>query len=176
MKSENKSKTLTIMLCALFAGLSIALSPVKIPIGPIPVGLVHISIFLSAGLLGWKKAAISQTVFVLIGLAGVPIFAPSGLPGATGGFIISYIACAFVTGLIIEKFGLSYPVLFIAMTAGWAATYLIGVPWFMYVTKSEFIPALTMSMLPFLPGDAVKTVMCAVLIKRLAPIVKKEML
>ncbi|MCL2084685.1 MAG: biotin transporter BioY, partial [Oscillospiraceae bacterium] len=66
-------------LCALFAALSAALSPYAIPIGPVPITLTHISIFTAAGLLGARKAAVSQAVFVLMGAAGAPVF--SGFRG-----------------------------------------------------------------------------------------------
>jgi len=170
MRINTGKQTLSLVLCAVFAALSAVLSPVKIPIGPVPVGLVHISIFLAAGFLGAKKAAISQAVFVAVGLAGLPLFAASGLAGPTGGFIISYIAAAFVTGAIISRFGKSPLTLMPAMYAGWFVTYLIGVPWYMFVMKTGFFAAFTQCVLPFLAGDFVKTVLCTVIINRMSKI------
>jgi len=170
MSGFAKKQTVLLVMCAVFAALSVVLSPVKIPIGTVPVGIVHVSIFTAAGLLGARKAALSQAVFVLVGLAGLPIFAASGLGGPTGGFIVSYTAAAFVTGALISKFGRGWVSLILAMYAGWIITYAIGVPWFIAVTGSELRASLGICVLPFLPGDFVKTILSAVLIRRLSKI------
>jgi len=170
MTVNTKKRTLTLVLCAVFAALSAVLSPIKIQVGPVPVGIVHVSIFLAAGLLGGRKAALSQAVFVALGLIGLPLFAASGLAGPTGGFIVSYTVVAFVVGAIMSKLGKNYPALFLAMYAGWAATYLIGVPWFMFVTKSNLPTALMACVVPFLAADFVKTMLCAVILKRMSKI------
>lgn len=170
-----KQKTARLAFCGLFAALSAALSPLSISIGPIPIGFVHISLFLSAGLLGKKYGTVSQLVFVMLGVVGIPVF--SGfhggigvLAGPTGGFIVGYIGCVFVTALLIERFGTSLKALFPAMYAGWVVTYALGLPWYMFVMNVDSVgAALSACVLPFLPGDLIKTVLCAFLIKRLRP-------
>ena len=164
-------KTTQLVLCAFFAALSAVLSQIQIPIGPVPIALTHISIFMSAGLLGAKYGTISQLVYVLMGAVGIPVF--SGFAGGmgvaagpTGGFIAGYIGCALVTGLIIDRFGRSLKSLIPAMYAGWVVTYALGVPWFMHVTNMP-LAATLLYMAPFLPGDLLKTVLSAVLVKRL---------
>ncbi|MDR0222596.1 MAG: biotin transporter BioY [Oscillospiraceae bacterium] len=166
------NRTRTLVLCAVFAAVSAAASPWVIPVGPVPVGLTHISVFLSAAVLGAKRAAASQAVFVALGAAGVPVFSgfEGGLgkiAGPTGGFIAGYVFAAFVAGLVIERFGRSYPALFLGMYAGWAATYAVGLPWFMLVTGSGIVQAFVLCVLPFLVPDAVKTVICAALARRI---------
>lgn len=167
-----KTRTFELMLCALFAALSAILSQIAIPIGPVPITLTHISIFMAAGLLGPRYGAISQIIFVLLGAVGMPVF--SGFAGGMGivlgprgGFIIGYIACAFVTGFIIKRFGKSMTMLILAMYAGWVVTYVFGTLWFMYVTHMNLIAALSYCVLPFLLGDIPKTILSAILIKRL---------
>ena len=167
-----KMKTTTLVLCAFFAALSAILSQIFIPVGLVPIGLVHISVFLAAGLLGAKYGAVSQIVYVFLGLAGAPVFTgfrggPGVLAGPTGGFIAGYIGCAFVTGLIIDRFGYSIKALIPAMYVGWVVTYSMGLPWFMYVTNLSLIASLPVCVFPFLPGDLVKTILCAVLVNRL---------
>ena len=169
-----KTRTAQLTFCALFAALSAILSQLFIPIGPVPIAMTHISIFLAAGLLGAKYGAISQIVYVLLGAVGAPVFAGfSGgagiLAGPTGGFLLGYILCAFVTGLLISRFGKSFKALIPAMYAGWVATYIPGVLWFMHVTNTGLLAALPLCVLPFLPGDLLKTILSAVLINRLWP-------
>ena len=158
--------------CALFAALSAVLSQISIPIGPVPINLAHISTFTAAGLLGSRRGALSQVIFVLMGAVGLPVF--SGLSGGmgrvlgpTGGYIISYIGCAFVTGLIIERFGKSFLTLVLAMYVGWAIVYVFGTLWYIYLTHTGPVSALLVCVIPFLPGDAAKTILCATLIKLL---------
>lgn len=172
-----KIKTLELVLCALFAALSAILSQLSIPIGPVPINLTHVSIFVAAGLLGAKYGAVSQILFVLMGASGVPVF--SGFNGGIGivlgprgGFIIGYIGCAFVTGLIIDHFGKSIKALTAAMYAGWIVTYTLGVSWYMYITHTGFIAALLVCVLPFLAGDIPKTILSSMLVNRLHPVLQ----
>ena len=173
-----KNKTTQLALCAIFTALSAILSQIIIPIGLVPVALTHISVFLAAGLLGAKYGALSQTVYVLLGAAGVPVFAGftggiGRIAGPTGGFIAGYIGCVFVTGLIIDRYGGSLKVLIPAMYAGWLVTYSCGVLWFMFVTDVGLFAALSVCVFPFLPGDFFKTFLSAALIKRLRPVLRR---
>ena len=176
-------------LCAIFAATSAVLSPWSINIGIIPIGFTHVSIFTAVGLLGAKYGTISQLVYVALGLIGIPIFAGfnggiGALAGPTGGFIIGYIVCAFVTGIIIQIFGKSVVVLILAMYAGWFVTYLFGVCggilfYFRtvedYVLNAEnFVKLLSGFVIPFLIGDVIKTAICVLLIKQLSPITKNR--
>jgi len=170
-----KIKIRDVVLCALFAALSAVLSQVSIPIGPVPINFVHFGVFTAAGLLGAKRGALSQIIFVLIGLAGAPVFSNflggiGVLAGPTGGFILSYILCAFIAGIIIDRFGISVKTLTIAFFTGWVITYLFGIPWFMYVTGMN-LQSTAAFMLQFLPGDVIKTILSIIVIRRLKNII-----
>lgn len=170
-----KIKTRELAMCALFAALTAVLSQISVPVGPVPVNLALISVFVAAGLLGARYGALSQVVFVLMGAVGLPVFAGfmggiSGVLGPTGGYIVGYIACAFVTGLITGRFGKSMKASVLAMCAGLIVTYTMGTLWYSYVTQTGFVAALSLCVVPFLPGDALKIVLSAVLVKRLSPV------
>ena len=172
-----KIKTRDITLCAFFAALSAILSQTSIPLGPVPITFTHFSIFTAVGILGTKSGTLSQFIFVLLGMAGIPVFSNfSGgigvLATPIGGFIVSYIFCALVAGIIIDRFGRSVTVLLSAMLAGWTATYLLGIPWFMHITGMSLNQSL-LFMAQFLPGDALKTVLSIDVIKRLYPIISR---
>ena len=149
-----------------------------------PINLATFAIFMAAGLLGHKYGTISMIVYVLLGAAGVPVFAGfSGgfgvIAGPTGGYIIGYILTAFITGIIIEAFhkkdvskgkpAPSYPLLIAAMTAGLAACYLLGTIWFIHLTGWTIGKALMTCVVVFLPGDAIKIIAASLLIKKLYP-------
>lgn len=166
-------------LCALFAALTAGLSQISIPIGPVPVNLALISVFVAAGLLGARYGALSQAVFVLMGAVGLPVFAGfmgglSRVAGPTGGYIVGYIACAFIAGAITGRFGRSMIISIAAMCAGLIVTYTLGTLWYSYVMDTGFVAALMTCVVPFLLGDALKIVLSAALVKRLSPYLQRK--
>jgi len=173
-----KIKITNITLCALFTALSAAFSQIAIPLPPVPINLTHVSIFCAAGLLGTKSGTLSQIIFVLLGAVGIPVFSGfnggiSHIAGATGGFIIGYILCAFLTGYMIDFFGKNkIYILISAMSAGMILTYICGITWFMYVTENNFKASLLV-FINFLPGDAVKIILSSIIVKRLSPVLNK---
>ena len=81
---------------------------ISVPLGPVPINIVHIPIFLSAWILGPKLAMLAQIVYILMGIVGLPVFSgfTAGLGhviGPAGGFIWSYPVVAFVSGCIACK-------------------------------------------------------------------------
>jgi biotin transport system substrate-specific component len=59
--------------------------------------------------LGMKKGTIAVLLYLLIGLAGVPVFSgftagPAKLFGPTGGYLIGFILMALISGYFIDKF------------------------------------------------------------------------
>jgi len=178
MEYRSRNSVFYLCLCALFVALSAVLSQLVLPIGPVPINMVHISIFTAAGLLGAKYGTLSQVVFVLMGAVGLPVFSyMSGgmgiIAGPTGGFIVGNVLCTLVVALIISKRGRSVPSLIIAMYAGYAVTYAFGIPWMMYVTGMELVPTLIF-MASFLPGDALKVAVSVVLIRRLYTAIQRR--
>ena len=165
-------KSLTI---ALFAALMAAGAFIRVPIGPVPITLTSFFILTGALLLGPAAGSLSVIIYLLIGLTGLPAFAggsgPAVFAGPTGGFLIGYIPTAFVCGLISsgsEKLSTERaPVRDIfAVIAGSLILYAVGVPWLKWRLGMEWPAALSASMLPFLPGDAIKAV-AAVAIRRI---------
>lgn len=174
-----KLKTSQLTLCSIFAALSAVLSQIAVPIGPVPITLTHVSIFLAAGLLGAKYGTLSQVAYVIIGAIGLPVFSGfhgglGWLLGPTGGFIWGYLICTFVTGFLIERLGTTLKVMIPAMYVGWLATYVCGVLWYMFQADVHLAAAVSACALPFLLGDVIKTVLSAFLVKRLKPYVLIE--
>lgn len=178
-----KSRTANLSLCALFTALTgiCACIAVPLPFTPVPVSLATLAVLLSGGLLGAKYGAISQIVYIVLGAIGIPIYHSftSGvgiLVGPTGGYLVGYIAMAFVIGLLIKRLPLNkykgYSVISIgiAITIGMYVCYALGTLWFMLTTGTGLWSALAMCVLPFLPGDALKLIAGTILIKKLRPI------
>ena len=72
---RNTKRLFMVAVSALFAALTAVLSQISINIGPIPINLALLAVFTAAGLLGPRYAALSQFIWLLMGLTGLPVFA-----------------------------------------------------------------------------------------------------
>ncbi len=150
---------------------------IAIPVGPVPIVLQNMFVLLAALILGpvWGLACVG--VYLLIGLVGLPVFAggTSGIGklfGPTGGYLLGYLPCVFVTAVISRGLGKSILSDIIAMTAGSLVVYGAGVPWLMVVTAMGLKKAVLVGMVPFLIGDVLKIIAAAFIAKSLRPLVK----
>lgn len=177
-KTESKSKnikntkTYSLVLVALFTALTAVFSQIFIPIGPVPINLALLAVFISGGLLGIARSTTSQLVFLLLGAVGVPVFAGfkggfGSLIGPTGGYIIGYVLAVLAISLILSKTGKKIPFIVLSLVVGLIICYAFGTAWFVYSTNTAFIDALFLCVIPFLIGDAVKIALATFLIYRL---------
>ena len=93
---------------------------------------------------------------------------------ATGGFIVGYLVCALVVGILVEKIykaGLDgtrrIVLVIISLAAGLFCCYALGMAWFMHLTGSGLLEGLMGCVVPFLIGDGLKIALATVLIDRL---------
>lgn len=148
-----------------FTGLTALAAHAKIylPFTPVPITLQSLAIVLAGASLGWKRGALSQLLLISFGMIGLPVFTAtqSGIDvvlGATGGYILGFILCAAVAGMMKEKGVLSSPV----KSFGWLFLaslfiFLPGVIWLKTLTGMNWMDALEKGFFPFMIGDVVKT-------------------
>ena len=72
--ASTKNTTYTLVAIALMTAVICVLAPLSLPIGPVPISMATLVLFLSIYVLGWKKATISVCLYILLGLVGVPVF------------------------------------------------------------------------------------------------------
>lgn len=158
-------KTRSLILTALFAALTAVGAFLKIPF---PLSAITLQFFFTAmagTLLGKKYGALSQAVYVLLGLVGVPIFALGGgfsyVFQPTFGFLLGLIPSAWVIGCLAKR-PLTFWRSVTAMLAGLAVLYAIGVPYMALIANAYLGKGLTFwqvlknGMLIYLPGDMLK--------------------
>lgn len=158
-------KTRSLILTALFAALTAVGAFLKIPF---PLSAITLQFFFTAmagTLLGKKYGALSQAVYVLLGLVGVPIFALGGgfsyVFQPTFGFLLGLIPSAWVIGSLVKR-PLTFWRSVVAMLAGLAVLYAIGVPYMALIANAYLGKGLTFwqvlknGMLIYLPGDMLK--------------------
>lgn len=115
-------------------------------IGGVPITLQAVIAIIAGALLGSRLGALSMTIYALVGLVGMPVFAGfSGgvraLVSPTFGFILSFIIVAFVVGKIIErKENVTTSYALIAAFIGLILSYLIGTNYmyfaYMWIAKA----------------------------------------
>ncbi len=164
---------------ALLAALIAAGAYIAVPVGPVPIVLQNLFIYLAGLLLGprWGSAAVG--VYLLAGLCGLPVFAGGTggigrLAGPTGGYLIGFLPAVWAVGAV-SRLGRGRVIHdVIGMILGTAIIYLLGVGWLMVVTGLASAKALAAGMLPFLPGDAAKIAAAAVIARAVRPVIDES--
>lgn len=150
----------------------------------IPFTMQTFAVFAVSGTLGARRGALALGVYILLGALGLPVFSgfqggPGALLGATGGYIVGFLPAALIAGLGAEHLGRSLPALIFSMCAGLLACYVLGTAWYVAVYARAGEAAGVQSVLaacvvPFIPADAAKIFLAAVLSKRLAPLCSRN--
>jgi biotin transport system substrate-specific component len=172
-------KIRNMVFTALFAAVICVVSPFKIPIGAVPITLATFAIYIAASVLNWKYGTLAVLLYILIGLVGLPVFSgfeggAQKLVGPTGGFLIGYIPCALIIGLLVDKLEKKIWIYPVAMVLGTAVLYAFGTAWFMISLKYTLAAALMACVVPFLIFDAVKIVLASVVSPILRKTLKKQ--
>jgi biotin transport system substrate-specific component len=160
------------VFASLFAALTAAGAYIHIPIpfSPVPVTLQVFFVLLAGSILKSKWGSLSMIVYTLLGVAGLPVFAggSSGigvLLGPTGGYIVGFILAAYIIGKLSEKTENSAKsgllINAFNMSAGVLVIYACGVFQLMIMADIGAGAALTLGVIPFLPGEIVKTAVAA---------------
>lgn len=177
-------KTKDMIMISFFAALITVGAYIKIPISVCPFTLQFLCTTLAGIVLGGTKGAIAVSVYVLIGLAGVPVFTGGGgisyVVQPTFGYLIGFIAAAFVTGRIVHKQEPTMKRLLLGCFCGLAIVYAVGMAYYWAICRfwlGEPIGLWSLFLYCFLlavPGDIALCILSAVLGKRLLPILKRR--
>jgi biotin transport system substrate-specific component len=159
----------------LIAAMTAAAAQVSLPLPftPVPFTLQPMVVLLGGAVLGSRLGMAAQVLYLLAGIAGLPVFAASAvlpqgagrLLGPTGGYLMSYPFAAFLTGLLAER-GLDrrYATSVLAMAAGLALVFTFGVVWLTWFARpaaGSLDQALRTGLYPFIPADIVKIFIAA---------------
>ncbi|MHB8172638.1 MAG: biotin transporter BioY [Thermincolia bacterium] len=155
-------KTKEMILAAMFGGLTAVGAMMTIPLPtPVPFTMQVFFVILAGILLGPRWGALSQLVYVLMGSLGLPVFAGGTggfmkLVGPTGGYLIGYIAAAFVVGLITRGRPNNIWWTFIGSLAGLTVIYLLGTTQLALVAGMSPEKAIAAGVVPFILFDLIK--------------------
>lgn len=171
-----------LILISMFAALSAVGAFIKIPMPFCPITLQIFFTTLAGVLLGGRNGAISVGIYVLLGLMGVPVFTGGGgllyVLQPTFGYLIGFIAGAYITGKICYSGELTVKRLFLGCLTGVIFVFVVGTIYnlaitFLYLKSSAAIFTVMFNcLLPF-PGDVVLCVFAAIIGKRLIPVIER---
>ena len=160
-------------LCALFAALIAIGTYIKIPTPLLPLTLQTLFVVLAGLVLGRKLGALSVCVYVIAGLAGLPVFTGSAL-NPTFGYIVGFIFGAYIAGYIAESFKPCFRTWLIGALSGIAVIYAVGIPYYYAMSKwyiGNELGAKTLLVsfiLMPMPGDVAKSLLAGLIVQRLS--------
>jgi biotin transport system substrate-specific component len=154
---------------AVFAALIIVLGMVTIPMpGGVPITGQTLGVMLAGLVLGPRRAPLSILLVLALAAIGLPVLAGGrgglgAFVGPTAGYLVGWIAGAFVIGLIARSGKFTWwRAALASVVGGIFVIYLFGVPVQSFVTGVPLGPTI-ISSLVFLPGDLVKAAVATVL-------------
>ena len=157
--SSKATNIIVILLASWLIGVSAQFS-IVLPFSPIPITGQTIIILLMGVLLGKERGTAAVGLYILQGVAGLPVFAggKSGLltlVGPTGGYLVGFLGAVYVVGVLSElrhDNSISYTVF--SLIIGNVIIYAFGLIWLVrFVGETQ---ALSLGFFPFLVGDIVK--------------------
>ncbi|WP_159500823.1 biotin transporter BioY [Microbacterium sp. 18062] len=172
MVASDRFDTRDIARIAVFAAIIAALGligPIPVP-GLVPITAQTLGVVLAGAVLGPKRGAAAVGVLLLLVFIGLPLLSGGHggagvFAGATGGYLIGWIAGAYVVGLIVHRGArriVWWRVAVGGLVGGILAIYFFGIPVQSAVTGLS-IPESLFTSLAFLPGDLIKVAVATVL-------------
>lgn len=159
-------------LIAVFAGIIAALGvvPALYPFGTsVPITAQSLGVMLAGAILGARRGALAVLLLLALVAVGLPLLAGGrgGLgvfAGPSVGFLVGFPIAAFVIGWLTQRVGPTYKVswgVVANVIGGVLVLYVPGILGIALVADIS-IEAATKSVWLFIPGDAIKAVVAAV--------------
>lgn len=142
-----------------------------LPFTPVPITGQTFGVLFLAALLGARLSLAIQSVYILQGLAGLPVFSAGAtwgvarLLGPTGGYLVGFLAASWVVGSLVDRgYGKNFFSAVWVLLLGQTAMFLIALPWLKFVLPGTWGQAISLGLWPFLLGDLFKMVCVALLL------------
>jgi len=166
---------------SMFAALMVVGAYIRIPLPFLPVTLQGFFCAFAGILLGSKLGLMSQLIYIIMGLAGLPVFTGGGgityVLKPSFGYIIGFAIGAYIIGLVSEKIGTAtltktivsmYSGLIIIYAAGLLYAYIISR---VYLGKPDTV-LVSMSIVPFFIKDAILFTIASVVVNRTIKLIR----
>ena len=186
-RPSSRGRALAVDAALVLAGAAVValLAQVEIPLWPVPITGQTLGVIIVGASLGAWRGAAALTTYMVLGLAGLPIFA--GLTGSLAaiakpsfGFVIGFIFAAFIAGWFAERAWDRRPALaFVGFAAASVVPFLFGIPYLAFVLnvtlglELTFWQVLEAGLFPFIIGGLVKAGIAALIIPGAWALVRK---
>ncbi len=155
---------LFVAVCTVFAQMTF-----YIPFVPLPITMSFFGVFFSSTVLGAKRAVLTQVIYLLLGVFGLPVFASfKGGIGVfntpSGGYLLSYLIIAAIVGWYADKCKKpSFITLFPVMIVTLSLVYLFCAAYISFVVNCTFVEAIMIGVMPYIYLDIVKCIMATII-------------
>jgi len=133
---------------------------IPLPFTPVPITLQTLFVLLAGVALGWRWAAASVGLYLVLGAAGLPVTTAGTLTGVTAGYLVGFFFAAVIVGLIARADSSIWRIA-LAMAAGTVIIYVCGAGWLAILKGMVCKGTLCMGVAPFLAGDVLKLAVAA---------------
>lgn len=144
---------------------------IPIPYNPVPITLQTFFVILAGLILGGGLGSLSQIFYIILGVTGFSIFTNAGfglsyLFGPTGGYLFGFVFVALLLGNIAKKISNNTALLFVIVSSSMAILFF-GAAWLMLLFRISFGKAFLIGILPFIPGDIIKSIFAYLIFKKI---------
>ena len=143
---------------------------IYLPFTPVPITMQTFVILLGAAALGAQRAAISQIIYLLLAIAGLPILADgkgglSAIFGATSGYLLGFIFAALLVGHLANRYSTNrIKNVFISYLLGSIVIYFLGALGLIIYLDMSVFSAIMLGITPFIIGDLFKAIVASLLL------------
>ena len=167
--NKTKIKTTDLTSIALMTAITAIMAQITIPMPlGVPMTMQTFAVTLAAVVLGSKRGSISMIIYLLLGIAGVPVFAGfrggvQCVAGPTAGFLISFPIMALIIGLGVKYYKDKKWLFWIFLTVGTISNYIIGTAIFCLIMKAPLATGITACVIPFIPTAIIKAILGSII-------------
>ena len=163
---------------AAFTALMSVGAHIVIPLIPVQITLQTLFVLLAGAVIGSGRGALSQLIYIGAGAVGLPFFAGFAggwavIAGPTGGYLLSFLIVPFLVGRLLPRSGSLRWNVFV-FSAATAVIFVFGVTHLALFYTSSLKAALTVGLLPFLPGAVFKIVAATSIYRSYLALVRKN--
>ena len=176
-----------LLLATFFSVLTCVSASIVVPIPYVPITMQSFVVLMAGLLLGARYGAVSQALYLLLGLLGLPVFAggKGGLHhilSPSFGFLVGFIPAAFTAGYLVPKGPAPWWRFSLACFAATAVLYAVGLPLFWlnmnFVTAPQagmtFVRTMKLAFVPFILPDSLKALLAGLLAAKTQAVLKSR--
>jgi len=171
----SRSLTRDIVLVAAGAVFTALLAQVSIPLWPVPITGQTLAVLLVGASLGLRRGASSLALYAVLGLVGLPVYAPqddgshlTGLAAVAApsfGYIVGFVVAAGLVGWLSERtWDRKFLKALATFVGGSVVVFAFGLPWLAVVTGATLVQTYQWGLEPFIIGGIIKALIAAVLL------------